>query len=72
MRRVQCGLKDVILPSKWEALLNNLGHTCRKMKKYEEALNYHQQVKKKYPYIIFLKSLFFLAYKNKKFYYKNI
>ncbi|XP_047361479.1 cell division cycle protein 16 homolog isoform X1 [Vespa velutina] len=43
MRRVQCGLKDVILPSKWEALLNNLGHTCRKMKKYEEALNYHQQ-----------------------------
>lgn len=46
MRRVQCGLKDVILPSKWEALLNNLGHTCRKMKKYEEALNYHQQVEK--------------------------
>lgn len=47
MRRVQCGLKDVILPSKWEALLNNLGHTCRKMKKYEEALNYHQQVEKR-------------------------
>lgn len=43
MRRIQGGLKDVILPSKWEALLNNLGHTCRKMKKYEEALEYHQQ-----------------------------
>lgn len=43
MKRIQGGLKDVILPSKWEALLNNLGHTCRKMKKYEEALDYHQQ-----------------------------
>ncbi|KAG7213440.1 hypothetical protein KM043_002718 [Ampulex compressa] len=43
MKRIQSGLKDVILPSKWEALLNNLGHTCRKMKKYEEALDYHQQ-----------------------------
>ncbi|KOX67609.1 Cell division cycle protein 16 like protein [Melipona quadrifasciata] len=43
MRRIQGGLKDVILPSKWEALLNNLGHTCRKMKKYGEALEYHQQ-----------------------------
>ncbi|XP_076655085.1 cell division cycle protein 16 isoform X2 [Halictus rubicundus] len=43
MKRIQRGLKDVILPSKWEALLNNLGHTCRKMKKYEEALEYHQQ-----------------------------
>lgn len=45
MKRIQGGLKDVILPSKWEALLNNLGHTCRKMKKYEEALEYHEQVK---------------------------
>ncbi|XP_054003924.1 cell division cycle protein 16 homolog isoform X4 [Hylaeus anthracinus] len=43
MKRIQGGLKDVILPSKWEALLNNLGHTCRKMKKYEEALEYHHQ-----------------------------
>ncbi|XP_063995452.1 cell division cycle protein 16 homolog [Diachasmimorpha longicaudata] len=43
MKRIQNGLKDVILPSKWEALLNNLGHTCRKLKKYEEALDYHQQ-----------------------------
>ncbi|XP_043251365.1 cell division cycle protein 16 homolog [Colletes gigas] len=43
MKRIQGGLKDVILPSKWEALLNNLGHTCRKMKKYGEALEYHYQ-----------------------------
>ncbi|XP_066594170.1 cell division cycle protein 16 homolog [Prorops nasuta] len=42
-KKIQGGLKDVILPSKWESLLNNLGHTCRKMKKYEEALEYHQQ-----------------------------
>ncbi|XP_032686384.1 cell division cycle protein 16 homolog [Odontomachus brunneus] len=43
MKRIQGDPKDVLLPSKWEALLNNLGHTCRKMKKYEEALGYHQQ-----------------------------
>ena len=44
MKKIQNGLKDVVIPNKWEALLNNLGHTCRKMKKYEEALEYHQQV----------------------------
>ncbi|KAJ8674108.1 hypothetical protein QAD02_005370 [Eretmocerus hayati] len=43
IEKIQNGLKDVILPNKWESLLNNLGHTCRKMKKYEEALDYHQQ-----------------------------
>ncbi|XP_034935947.1 cell division cycle protein 16 homolog [Chelonus insularis] len=43
LNRIQNGLKNVVLPSKWEALLNNLGHTCRKLKKYEEALDYHQQ-----------------------------
>lgn len=43
MERIQRDPKDVLLPSKWEALLNNLGHTCRKMKKYDEALGYHQQ-----------------------------
>lgn len=31
------------LPDKWEALLNNLGHVCRKLNKYEEALEYHKQ-----------------------------
>ncbi|KAK7090544.1 cell division cycle protein 16 homolog isoform X2 [Littorina saxatilis] len=31
------------MPEKWEALLNNLGHVSRKLKKYEEALEYHRQ-----------------------------
>ena len=44
MKKIQSGLQDVIIPNKWESLLNNLGHTCRKLKKYEEALDYHQQV----------------------------
>ncbi|XP_012220370.1 cell division cycle protein 16 homolog [Linepithema humile] len=43
MKSIQGDLRNVILPSKWESLLNNLGHTCRKMKKYDEALEYHQQ-----------------------------
>lgn len=30
-------------PQRWEPLLNNLAHYCRKNKKYEEALKYHQQ-----------------------------
>lgn len=34
---------QTVLPEKWEPLLNNLGHTCRKIKKYEEALEFHQQ-----------------------------
>ncbi|XP_014681406.1 PREDICTED: cell division cycle protein 16 homolog [Priapulus caudatus] len=28
---------------KWEPLLNNLGHVCRKLKKYEEALDHHRR-----------------------------
>lgn len=28
---------------RWEPLLNNLAHCCRKNKKYDEALKYHQQ-----------------------------
>jgi anaphase-promoting complex subunit 6 len=28
----------------WEPLLNNLGHVCRKLKKYNMALEYHQKV----------------------------
>ena len=31
------------LPEKWEPLLNNLGHTLRKMKQYEESLHFHRQ-----------------------------
>ncbi|XP_058792330.1 cell division cycle protein 16 homolog [Phymastichus coffea] len=43
MNKIQNGLKEVMLPNKWESLLNNLGHTCRKLKKYDKALEYHQQ-----------------------------
>ncbi|XP_075230807.1 cell division cycle protein 16 [Lycorma delicatula] len=32
-----------ISAEKWEPLLNNLGHTCRKLHKYNQALEYHQQ-----------------------------
>ncbi|RWS15248.1 cell division cycle protein 16-like isoform X1 [Dinothrombium tinctorium] len=31
------------LPEKWEPLLNNLGHVLRKLKKYEEALQFHRE-----------------------------
>ena len=31
------------ISSKWESLLNNLGHTARKLGKLEDALKYHQQ-----------------------------
>ncbi|XP_059163066.1 cell division cycle protein 16 homolog isoform X2 [Physella acuta] len=34
---------DEMLPERWEPLLNNLGHVSRKLKKYEEALEYHKQ-----------------------------
>ncbi len=27
---------------KWEPLLNNLGHTCRKLGRFEEALAFHR------------------------------
>lgn len=32
------------ISERWEPLLNNLGHCCRKNKKYGEALVFHQQV----------------------------
>ncbi|XP_015795039.1 cell division cycle protein 16 homolog [Tetranychus urticae] len=31
------------LPEKWEPLINNIGHVLRKLKKYEESLEYHKQ-----------------------------
>lgn len=37
-------VNEMIIAEKWEPLLNNLGHTCRKLKKYDDALRYHQQV----------------------------
>jgi anaphase-promoting complex subunit 6 len=36
-----CKQNGESLTERWEPLLNNLGHCCRKMKKYEEALKYH-------------------------------
>ncbi|CAH1101889.1 unnamed protein product [Psylliodes chrysocephalus] len=37
-------IKKGIVPQRWSPLLNNLGHASRKLKKYEEALNFHNQV----------------------------
>nr|XP_023012810.1 cell division cycle protein 16 homolog [Leptinotarsa decemlineata] len=42
LRRVK-KIKKGIVPQRWGPLLNNLGHTCRKLKKYEEALEFHNQ-----------------------------
>eukprot|EP00096_Caligus_rogercresseyi_P000979 TRINITY_DN11576_c0_g1_i1.p1 TRINITY_DN11576_c0_g1~~TRINITY_DN11576_c0_g1_i1.p1 ORF type:complete len:631 (+),score=175.79 TRINITY_DN11576_c0_g1_i1:39-1895(+) len=36
-------INDSALSSKWESLLNNLGHCSRKLEKFKEALNFHQQ-----------------------------
>lgn len=30
-------------PDKWEPLLNNMGHVCRKLGRYEQAIAYHSQ-----------------------------
>lgn len=34
---------DEPIAIRWEPLINNLGHCCRKNKKYDEALKYHKQ-----------------------------
>ena len=31
------------LSDKWESLLNNLGHTLRKLGRYQESISFHQQ-----------------------------
>lgn len=36
---------DDSVAEKWEPLLNNLGHVSRKLCKFSEALDYHQQVR---------------------------
>lgn len=38
-------IKNGIIPQSWMPLLNNLGHTFRKLKKYKEALDFHFQVR---------------------------
>ena len=42
LEKVQHARNGVLLDA-WEPLLNNLGHAVRKLGRYEEALNYHQQ-----------------------------
>ncbi|CAH1176896.1 unnamed protein product [Phaedon cochleariae] len=37
-------IKKGTVPQRWSPLLNNLGHTCRKLKKYEEALEFFNYV----------------------------
>ncbi|GJQ84451.1 hypothetical protein Trydic_g15664 [Trypoxylus dichotomus] len=32
-----------LLPERWAPLLNNIGHALRKQRKYEEALEYHEE-----------------------------
>ena len=36
-------VKKSTVSSKWEPLLNNLGHTSRKLGKFKDALRFHQQ-----------------------------
>jgi anaphase-promoting complex subunit 6 len=43
LRQVQVVSDGDDMSAKWEPLLNNLGHTCRKLGKLDEALAYHQQ-----------------------------
>ncbi|KAL4220240.1 anaphase promoting complex subunit cdc16 [Mactra antiquata] len=45
LRRIQESDSHQIIAEKWEPLLSNLGHTCRKLKKYDEALEYHQHAR---------------------------
>ncbi|XP_066268069.1 cell division cycle protein 16 homolog [Branchiostoma lanceolatum] len=42
LEKVQAIEKEM-LTEKWEPLLNNLGHVCRKLGRYEESLTYHRQ-----------------------------
>lgn len=35
--------KEEPISVRWEPLINNLGHCCRKNKKYDDALKYHKQ-----------------------------
>lgn len=30
-------------PEKWEPLLNNMGHVCRKLGRYDQAITFHKQ-----------------------------
>ncbi|XP_052785133.1 cell division cycle protein 16 homolog isoform X1 [Mya arenaria] len=45
LARLQAVEQQPNITEKWEPLLNNLGHTSRKLKKYNEALEYHAQAR---------------------------
>lgn len=45
------------ISARWEPLFNNLGHCCRKNKKYKEALKYHQFVSFFFNFVDFVTSL---------------
>ena len=36
-------------PEKWEPLVNNLGHTCRKLGQYDQAIHFHNQALRMIP-----------------------
>jgi hypothetical protein len=43
LRQVKQISNGGVVSEKWESLYNNLGHTCRKLGKFEEALAFHRQ-----------------------------
>ena len=43
LRQVKLISSGSVISEKWESLYNNLGHTCRKLGRLEEALGYHRQ-----------------------------
>ena len=43
LRQVKQISNGSVISEKWESLYNNLGHTCRKLGKFEEALAFHRQ-----------------------------
>ncbi|ESO83785.1 hypothetical protein LOTGIDRAFT_132783 [Lottia gigantea] len=48
LQRVQ-NIDRNVIPDKWEPLLTNLGHVSRKLKKYDEALDYHRKAQSLVP-----------------------
>lgn len=43
MVKKQAQENNETISTRWEPLLNNLGHACRKNKKYDEAMAFHKQ-----------------------------
>lgn len=63
LKRVH-SIKDSILPYKWEPLLNNIGHNCRKLGKYDESIYFHQEVNNNIlNYVSYFQLIWFVIYK---------